>query len=206
MSSSFALLQFRVAAAVNPASIVAPPPASSSTNTSSGVSSSAAAVTAADVALFNALVNPRVSFVAAFPRLSVAGFGGEAKLLAAYSAILAANGLLDGPNWVQAALVNSSSGTTTINTTVQGNDRFSCCMPSALRDGNALTAATCILRPSMQMWFPSTYASTSSPFEGLSGLDYFIFLLNKLPEVAFGSTTYAAFVATNATVRLLGPC
>lgn len=120
MSGSFALLQFRVAAAVNPASIVAPPAASSATNTSSTTSSSAAAtVTAADVALFNALVNPRVSFVASFPRVSVAGFGGEAKLLAAYGAILAANGPLDGPNWVQAALVNSSSGATAINTTVR---------------------------------------------------------------------------------------
>lgn len=51
------------------------------------------------------------------------------------------------------------------------------------------------------MWFPSTYASVLSPFEGLSGLDYYVFLLNKLPAVAFGSTTYAAFVPTNATVR-----
>jgi len=29
------------------------------------------------------------------------------------------------------------------------------------------------------------YASTSSPFDGVTALDYYVFLLSKLPELAF---------------------
>jgi hypothetical protein len=50
------------------------------------------------------------------------------------------------------------------------------------------------------MWFPSTYANISSPFEGLSALDYFVFLLAKLPSVAFSSDSYPALVAARALV------
>jgi hypothetical protein len=52
----------------------------------------------------------------------------------------------------------------------------------------------------LQMWFPSTYANISSPFEGLSALDYFVFLLSKLPSVAFSSDSFPALVAARAQV------
>lgn len=50
------------------------------------------------------------------------------------------------------------------------------------------------------MWFPSTYEKLPSPFEGVSALDYFVFLLNKLPSVAFSSDSFPALVATSANV------
>ena len=52
----------------------------------------------------------------------------------------------------------------------------------------------------LQMWFPSNYANVSSPFEGLSALQYFAFLLAKLPKVAFSNDLYPAFTASGAQV------
>lgn len=52
-----------------------------------------------------------------------------------------------------------------------------------------------------QAWFPGSYANISSPFESLSALDYFVFLLNQLPTVAFSSTQLPAFIASDAKVR-----
>ncbi|WIA22988.1 hypothetical protein OEZ86_009906 [Tetradesmus obliquus] len=62
----------------------------------------------------------------------------------------------------------------------------------------ALPGTTLVINATM--WFPSNFANVSSPFEGLSALDYFAFLLSKLPAVAFSSDSYPALVAANAKV------
>jgi hypothetical protein len=53
-----------------------------------------------------------------------------------------------------------------------------------------------------QAWFPSNFANISSSFQALSALDYYIFLLNQLPTVAFSSSQLPAFIASDITVRL----
>lgn len=52
----------------------------------------------------------------------------------------------------------------------------------------------------MQAWFPGNYSSITSAFQELSAMDYFIFLLNKLPAVAFSSSQVPAFIASDVRV------
>lgn len=69
-------------------------------------------ITAAAIATAstNPLVNARLDFVATFPALSLAAFGGSPSgLLSAFQAIVAANARLQGPAWVAAELVSSGT-------------------------------------------------------------------------------------------------
>lgn len=52
----------------------------------------------------------------------------------------------------------------------------------------------------LQLWFPTNYATVPSAFAGLSAMDYFLFLLNKLPAVAFTKDGIAGFDVTNLQV------
>jgi hypothetical protein len=54
----------------------------------------------------------------------------------------------------------------------------------------------------VQAWFPSNFANISSSFQALSALDYYIFLLNQLPTVAFSSSQLPAFIASDVRVSL----
>jgi hypothetical protein len=61
----------------------------------------------------------------------------------------------------------------------------------------------------LQMHFPADYAGIDSPFEGLSALQYYVFLLTNLPQLAFASDAYPSFraggtVVSNVTVALPG--
>lgn len=51
-----------------------------------------------------------------------------------------------------------------------------------------------------QAWFPNNFANISSSFQALSALDYYIFLLNQLPTVAFSSSQLPAFIASDVRV------
>jgi hypothetical protein len=53
----------------------------------------------------------------------------------------------------------------------------------------------------LQLWFPSDYATTPSAFEGLSAMSYFLFMLNKLPGVAFSKDGVAGFDVRGVQVR-----
>jgi hypothetical protein len=91
-------------------------------------------VTAASLALFNPLVNPRVSFVVTLPDVVVTRYAeGGSKALADFSAVVAAKGALDGASWVQATLLPGAS--LSINATV------SCC--ASLRRYSDSTDTTC---------------------------------------------------------------
>jgi hypothetical protein len=50
------------------------------------------------------------------------------------------------------------------------------------------------------MHFPADYASIDSPFEGLSALQYYVFLLTNLPQLAFASDAYPSIRAGGAVV------
>jgi hypothetical protein len=52
----------------------------------------------------------------------------------------------------------------------------------------------------LQMHFPADYSSTDSPFEGLSALQYYVFLLTSLPELAFTSDAYPGLKPGGAQV------
>ncbi len=54
----------------------------------------------------------------------------------------------------------------------------------------------------LQVWFPDNYTAIGSVFGSLSAFDYFMFLLYKLPEVAFTSQEYTSFIATGAQVGM----
>lgn len=56
----------------------------------------------------------------------------------------------------------------------------------------------------LQAWFPGNYARLSSPVQAINMLDYYVFLLNQLPSLAFSSATIPTFVASSALVG--GPC
>jgi hypothetical protein len=63
--------------------------------------------------------------------------------------------------------------------------------------------------PLLQMHFPADYASIDSPFEGLSALQYYVFLLTNLPQSAFRSEAYPRLQSggarvSNVTVTLPG--
>lgn len=63
--------------------------------------------------------------------------------------------------------------------------------------------------PVLQMHFPADYSSIDSPFEGLSALQYFAFLLTKLPQLAFTSDAYPGLKpggaqVSNVTVAMPG--
>jgi hypothetical protein len=96
----------------------------STANTSSSAVAAAAAaaatggvLTAADLALFNPLVNPRIVFVAALPSLMISGYpGGSAKALSDFKAVVVAGAALDGPAWVEAVPLNGTRFT--VNATV----------------------------------------------------------------------------------------
>lgn len=108
ISTSAAATFFHISAIVAPA-----PAAASATNTTG----TAAAVTAATVALYNPLVNPRILCGVVLPRLAASSYtGGSSKLLADFAAVVSANAALAGPNWVQSSVVTSTP--LTINATV----------------------------------------------------------------------------------------
>jgi hypothetical protein len=50
------------------------------------------------------------------------------------------------------------------------------------------------------MHFPADYASIDSPFEGLSALQYYVFLLTNLPQLAFASDAYISLKPGGAQV------
>jgi hypothetical protein len=111
LSNSFNLTTFHLALVPNPATAAA----AAAANASSAAASTA--VTAASLALFNPLVNPRVSFLVVLPDVVVARYaGGGAKALADFNAVVAAKGALDGASWVQATLLPGTS--LSINATV----------------------------------------------------------------------------------------
>jgi hypothetical protein len=63
--------------------------------------------------------------------------------------------------------------------------------------------------PALQMHFPADYSNIDSPFEGLSALQYYVFLLTKLPQLAFTSDAYPGLKpggaqVSNMTVALPG--
>ena len=58
--------------------------------------------------------------------------------------------------------------------------------------------------PPRQVWFPSNYTSIPSTFGGLSAYEYFVFLLNKLPSLAFTLSAFPLFKPTGVTVGWLG--
>jgi hypothetical protein len=104
LSNSFNLTKFHLAVVPNPATAAAAAAANASATTDSS------AVTAASLALFNPLVNPRVSFVVSLPDVVVARYaGGSAKALSDFNAVVAAKAALDGASWVQAALLPGTS-------------------------------------------------------------------------------------------------
>ena len=92
----------------------------STANASSSAVAAAATggvLTAADLALFNPLVNPRIVFVAALPSLMISGYpGGSAKALSDFKAVVVAGAALDGPAWVEAVPLNGTRFT--VNATV----------------------------------------------------------------------------------------
>jgi hypothetical protein len=65
---------------------------------------------------FNPLLNPQVTMLVQFPRMTAAGYGGVTRAIADVSAILAEKAGLGGPTWVTAAAVNNTP--LTINATV----------------------------------------------------------------------------------------
>lgn len=101
-----------IAAVVNVATAAPATPAFNAT-------ASTATVTAASLAIFNPLANPSISCGVSLPRLSASTYaGGSSKLLADFGAVVAANAVLDGPNWVQASVVNATPAV--LNATVRG--------------------------------------------------------------------------------------
>jgi hypothetical protein len=62
--------------------------------------------------------------------------------------------------------------------------------------GLASVAFSCVL----QMHFLADYNSIDSPFDGLSALQYYVFLLTNLPELAFASDGYIGLKPRGAQV------
>jgi hypothetical protein len=54
----------------------------------------------------------------------------------------------------------------------------------------------------LQVWFPSNYSIITSAFQELSALDYYIFLLNQLPTIAFSSSQLPAFIVSDSKVSI----
>lgn len=99
VSGSFVMIQFHLSLVPDPAAAAAP--AANDTSTP--------AVTAASLALFNPLVNPRLGCTVTLPRITLSTYiGGSSKLLRDFNSIVASNAALDGPAWVQSSLTNST--------------------------------------------------------------------------------------------------
>lgn len=101
LTSSFVVKTFQLAVVPNPALAAA----ATTTNTST-TTAATSTVTAASIALFNPLVNPRFDFVATFNRLSAVSYpGGSTQALDTFKTIVAANAVVDGPKWVVASVL-----------------------------------------------------------------------------------------------------
>lgn len=213
VSGSFVMTRFRLSVSPNPATAAAATVTNITTSTA-----------AAPVVLFNPLVNPRLVCSVVMPSITLSTYsGGSTKLLADFNSIVASNAVLDSPAWVQSSLTNSTP--VTINATVSlaqpvkkanssvfnvsarsGCTATACCMHNrySCQMRACLTASvgkhTFCCDAVVQAWFPSNYANITSSFQSLSALDYFIFLLNQLPTVAFSSAQLPAFIASGARV------
>lgn len=231
VSTSQRLVTFRVTAALNPEAAVAAPGAGGGTTTTGGGAS--AALLAAAGPVFNPLLNPRISMVVTFPAMDATTYGGGApKLLADFSAIVAATAALVGPEWVVVKYVNTTPATlnaTVRRSLIQSFVHFdfcpeTCCLQmlaavlqnlsvSSVAPSNhsaALSSSThrythTRTHSHTQLWFPPDYASLTSPFEGLCAMDYFLFLLNNLPKVAFSRDGVVGIDATGVKVGGLAP-
>lgn len=122
VSTSFRVVAFHVAAVTNPEvaeakAAAAAAAAAAAVAAASGVGSASAAPSLAQLGpVFNPLTQPRVGLLVALPALTAAAYGGEAKLVADFRAIVASNAALQGPEWVAASLVNSTPAV--VNATV----------------------------------------------------------------------------------------
>lgn len=135
--------------------------------------------------------------------------------------------VLSGPQWVQATIVGVSplSITATVNFQTRAGyiARFQPLSPSGEKATFTAINDVCLFKIScwldanaflrafatwwLQLWFPANYSSLLSTFGGMSAYEYYIFLLNKLPNLAF--TTSSTFDPTGVQVvlfQLLASC
>lgn len=123
ISASFRAFAFHITAAVNPAiaEAAAAAAAAAAQQAASGTAAGSTTLSAAALLqslgpIFNPQLNPTISLLAQFPSINVQQYGGAAKVVSDFSAIVASTAALDGPDWVVATMVNSTPAT--INATV----------------------------------------------------------------------------------------
>jgi len=120
VSSTFRLVTFHLTAATSPdAALAAATAAAAATQTTTAASGAGSSTpTLAQIGpVFNPLLNPQVRLVVTFPSIDAVAYGGGDKVLADFRAIVAGTAALQGPEWVQAALVNTTP--VVVNATVR---------------------------------------------------------------------------------------
>ena len=95
------VLVFQVTSVQDPAVAAAAAAALAAANSNAGTSGSSTMT----APLLNPLSNPRVAFTVEFPSMTAAGYGGPTRALVDFKAMVAQAAGLNGPAWVNAAVV-----------------------------------------------------------------------------------------------------